>query len=57
MFPPRPSASVDNILLDLLNSSHPTQPHSMIANYFYNYDHYDDDDDDDDDDYYYYYYY
>ena len=41
MFLPRPSASVDNILLDLLNSSHPTQPHSMIANYFYNYDHYD----------------
>ena len=29
---PRPSASVlDNILLDLYNSSHPTQPHSIIA--------------------------
>ena len=26
-----PSASVDNILLDLLNSSDPTQPHSIIA--------------------------
>ena len=31
-YPPRPSASVDNILLDLHNSSHPTQPHSIIAN-------------------------
>ena len=29
-----PSASVDNILLDLHNSSHPTQPRSIIANYF-----------------------
>ena len=27
------SASVDNTLLDLLNSSYPTQPHSLIANY------------------------
>ena len=26
------SASVDNTLLDLLNSSYPTQPHSLIAN-------------------------
>jgi len=26
-------ASVDNSLLDLHNSSHHTQPHSMIANY------------------------
>ena len=29
--PPRPSASVDNTLLDLQNSSYPTQPHSIIA--------------------------
>ena len=29
------SASVDNILPDLHNSSHPTQPHSIIANYYY----------------------
>jgi len=34
-YPPRPSASVDNILLDLQNSSYPTQPHSIIANYDY----------------------
>ena len=27
------SASVDNTLLDLLNSSYPTQPHSLIAKY------------------------
>ena len=27
------SASVDNTLLDLLNSSYTTQPHSLIANY------------------------
>ena len=33
-YPPRPSASVDNILLDLQNSSYPTQPHSIIANYY-----------------------
>ena len=32
-YPPRPSASVDNILLDLQNSSYPTQPHSIIAKY------------------------
>ena len=31
-YPPRPTASVDNTLLDLLNSSYPTQPHSLIAN-------------------------
>ena len=31
--PPRPSASEDNILLDLQNSSYPTQPHSIIAKY------------------------
>ena len=29
----RPLASVDNTLLDLLNSSYPTQPHSLIAKY------------------------
>ena len=27
------STSADNTLLDLLNSSYPTQPHSLIANY------------------------
>ena len=32
-YPPRPSASVDNTLLDLQNSSYPTHPHSIIANY------------------------
>ena len=32
-YPPRPSASVENTLLDLLNSSYPTQPHSLIAKY------------------------
>ena len=32
-YPPRPSASVDNTLFDLLNSSYPTQPHLLIANY------------------------
>ena len=31
-YPPRPSASVDNTLLDLQNSSYPTRPHSIIAN-------------------------
>ena len=30
---PRPSASVDKTLLDLQNSSYPTQPHSVIAKY------------------------
>ena len=29
---PSRSASADNNLLDLLNSSYPTQPHSLIAN-------------------------
>ena len=29
-YPPPPSASVDNTLLDLQNSSYPTQPHSII---------------------------
>ena len=32
-YPPRLSASVDNTLLDLQNSSYPTQPHSIIAKY------------------------
>ena len=32
-YPPQPSASVDNTLLDLQNSSYPTQPHSIIAKY------------------------
>ena len=32
-YPPRPSASVDKTLLDLQNSSYPTQPHSVIAKY------------------------
>ena len=32
-YPPRPSASVDNTLLYLQNSSYPTQPHSIIALY------------------------
>ena len=27
----RPSGSVDNTLIDLQNSSYPTQPHSIIA--------------------------
>ena len=31
-YPSRPSASVDNTLLGLQNSSYPTQPHSIIAN-------------------------
>ena len=33
-YPQRPKASVDNTLLDLQNSSYPTQPHSIIANYW-----------------------
>ena len=33
VLPPRSSASVDNTLLDLLNSSYPTQPHSLIAKF------------------------
>ena len=32
-YPPQPSASVDNTLLYMQNSSYPTQPHSIIANY------------------------
>ena len=32
-YPPPPSASVDNTLLDLQNSSYPTQHHSIIAKY------------------------
>ena len=31
---PRPTASMDNTLLDLHNSSKDTQPHSLIVNYF-----------------------
>ena len=34
-YPLWPSASVDNTLLDLQNSSYPTQPHSIIAKYKY----------------------
>ena len=34
-YPPRPSASVDNTLLGLQKSSYPTQPHSIIAKYFF----------------------
>ena len=29
----RPKAEVDNTLLDPHNSSHPTQPHSLIVKY------------------------
>ena len=29
----RPKAEVDNTLLDLHNSSYPTQPHSLIVKY------------------------
>ena len=36
-YPPPPAASVDNILLDLQNSSYPTQPHSRIAKYCIDY--------------------
>ena len=32
-YPPRLSASVDNTLLDLQNSSYPNQPYSIIAEY------------------------
>ena len=31
-YPPQPSASADNTLLDLHNSSYHTQPHPIIAN-------------------------
>ena len=34
-YAPRPSASVDNTLLDVQNSSYPTQPYSIIAKYIY----------------------
>ena len=30
-YPPRPTASTDNTLLDLHNSSYDTQPHSLIV--------------------------
>ena len=33
-YPPRPTASTDNTLLDLHNSSQDTQPHSLTVNYF-----------------------
>ena len=33
-YPPQPSASADNTLLDLHNSSYHTQPHPIIVNYF-----------------------
>ena len=32
-YPPRPTASKDNTLLDLHNSSYDTQSHSLIVNY------------------------
>ena len=32
-YPTRPSAPVENTLLDLQNYSYPTQPHSIIAKY------------------------
>ena len=34
-YPPQPSASADNTLLDLHNSSYHTQPHPIIANYYF----------------------
>ena len=34
-YPPRPTASTDNTLLDLHNSSKDTQPHSLIVKYVY----------------------
>ena len=34
-YPPRPTALMDNTLLDLHNSSYKdTQPHSLIVNYW-----------------------
>ena len=36
-FQPRPSASVGNTLCDPHNSSYPTQPHSIIANYVFSF--------------------
>ena len=35
LYPPWPSASVDITLLDLQNSSSPTQPRSVIAKYIF----------------------
>ena len=35
-YPPQPSASADNTLLDLHNSSYHTQPHPIIAKYSLN---------------------
>ena len=32
-YPPWLSASLDNTLLDLQNSSYPTQPHSIVPKY------------------------
>ena len=32
-YPARPTASTDSTLLDVLNSSKDTQPHSLIVNY------------------------
>ena len=32
-YPPRPTASTDNTLLDLHNSSQDTQPHSLTVKY------------------------
>ena len=32
-YPPRPTASTDNTLLDLHNSSQDTQPHSLLVKY------------------------
>ena len=32
-YPPQPSASADNTLLDMYNSSYNTQPHPIIAKY------------------------
>ena len=32
-YPPRPTASTHNTLLDLHNSSYDTQPHSLIVKY------------------------
>ena len=33
-YPQRPKVEGDNTLRDLQNSSYPTQPHSIIANYY-----------------------
>ena len=34
-YPPKPTASMDNTLLDLHNSSYDTQPNSLIVNYYF----------------------